>query len=475
MYNTLSTQFHFIDWAIIGLYFIGLIWLSRRKAGDDTSEAGYLLSGRSLSLPAFVATLVSTWYGGILGVGEFSFQFGVSQWFLFGFPFYVFALLFAWFLAGKIRENKALTIPESIANSYGKPASRISALWIFILVSPAPYILMLGMLLQFVVGGESNIILYSTLIAFFSAAYVSYNGFKSVVRTDVLQVLLMYGGFGLLIFYSISEFGGIAQLWDNLPSAHKDPTGGHSFQFIMVWFFIALWTFVDPGFHQRAAAAKSSGTARKGIVISIGFWFVFDMLTLLAGLYGFVHFADISNPALVYPLMADTLLPAGLKGLFFLALLATIMSTLDSFLFLSGQTLGRDFVESSKTRFSSIQQIQMGIFISAALGIILTIVFPSIISLWYVIGSVMIPGLLIPVIGVHLPIFRLRKAFILPSLLIPTLIALIWLIAGMVQSSELYDYTFLGIEPFYPGLFSGIILWLVSRYLSVNNPEKLNL
>ena len=48
--------------------------------------AEYLVMGRTLALPAFVATLVSTWYGGVLGVGEYSYRYGISNWLVFGLP-----------------------------------------------------------------------------------------------------------------------------------------------------------------------------------------------------------------------------------------------------------------------------------------------------------------------------------------------------------------------------------------------------
>ena len=43
--------------------------LFRRPTGD---EADFLVAGRRLTLPGFVATLVASWYGGILGVGEYA-------------------------------------------------------------------------------------------------------------------------------------------------------------------------------------------------------------------------------------------------------------------------------------------------------------------------------------------------------------------------------------------------------------------
>ena len=50
----------------VGFLIYLVLRLTRRPAKD---VADYLLAGRALTLPAFVGTLVASWYGGILGVG----------------------------------------------------------------------------------------------------------------------------------------------------------------------------------------------------------------------------------------------------------------------------------------------------------------------------------------------------------------------------------------------------------------------
>ena len=463
----MSSQFSLIDWSFVAIYFIFLIWLSWKKGWKAESEEDFLLSGRKVTLPAFIATLVSTWYGGILGIGEWSYQFGISQWLILGIPFYVFSALFAVFLAGKIRLNKALTIPEAIANYYSKRAGRISALPIFILVSPAPYILMLGLLFQFLIGGDAPFLLYASLVALFSVLYITIGGFGAVLRTDILQVILMFSGFIILLIFAVQEFGGFGTLLADLPAGHLDITGGNSWQYILVWFFIALWTFVDPSFHQRAAAAESPQTARKGVFYSIAFWMVFDFLTCFAGLYAFAILGPgLEQPVLAYPILADQILPIGFKGLFFLSLLATIMSTLDSYLFISGQTLGRDYLLKYFPRANPNMLTRVSILISAVLGILLIIVYPSVIDLWYVIGSIFIPGLLVPVLGIYLKPFRIPASFVLYSIIGCTAVSLIWLILGTVFTPDDYTYAFYGVEPFYPGLFVAIILWFTGRAVS---------
>lgn len=466
-------KFTLLDWGMLLLYFGLLVYITWQRNWQETDEESFLLSGRKMSLAAFVATLVSTWYGGILGIGEYSYQNGVSTWLILGFPFYVFSALFAWLLAGKIRMNKALSLPEAVGNFYGEKAGRFSAVPIFILVSPAPYILMLGLIFQYLTGGTGHFLWYASAVAFFSVAYVVFGGFNAVVRTDVLQILLMFGGFIFLIIFAAFEFGDLGQLWGSIPDNYRDLSGGQNLQYILVWFFIALWTFVDPSFHQRAAAAKNPQTAKEGIFISILLWSVFDFLTVFSGIYGWAILGgDLANPVMVYPYLANEILPIGLKGLFFVALIATIMSTLDSYLFLSGQTLGRDLLVKlfPKTKNNTLTRIST--LIAAIIGILLIIVYPSVIDLWYVIGSVMIPGLLIPVLGVYLKLFSLRKGWILPTMILSIGVSLFWLILGTITSEGAYDYTYLGIEPFYPGLALSIILWLLGRETNGNLLEE---
>ena len=67
---------HFSPWdtGVVVLYVAGVLGIGWHAAREQRarSAAEFLLAGRSLTVPVFVMTLVSTWYGGILGVGEFT-------------------------------------------------------------------------------------------------------------------------------------------------------------------------------------------------------------------------------------------------------------------------------------------------------------------------------------------------------------------------------------------------------------------
>src|SRR5437763_6257946 len=128
-----------LDWALIVLYFafLAAVWIGRigRRAG----VAEYLVAGRAVTLPALVATLVTTWYGGILGVGEYSWRYGVSNWLVFGVPYYVGALLFAWLFARRAREAALYTLPDLLERHYGRGPALLGALAVFVTSAPAAF------------------------------------------------------------------------------------------------------------------------------------------------------------------------------------------------------------------------------------------------------------------------------------------------------------------------------------------------
>ena len=100
------------DIFIILSYIVLIIIVGFRAAKKSkNSKEEYLLASRTLTLPIFVATLVSTWYGGVLGVGEFSYKFGISNWIVFGVPYYIFAIIFASdFLLFRIALNSSISL-----------------------------------------------------------------------------------------------------------------------------------------------------------------------------------------------------------------------------------------------------------------------------------------------------------------------------------------------------------------------------
>ncbi|KUG25984.1 putative sodium-solute symporter [hydrocarbon metagenome] len=445
----------FLDIVIIILFFtivplIGfLVPRSQQKNEED-----YLLSGRKVGLFLFVTTTVSTWYGGILGVGEFSYRYGLVSWFTQGLPYYIFAILFAIFFAKKVRSASLFTIPEKLEQTYGKQVGLISALIIFFLISPAPYLLMIGSLISLLFDIHFG---YGMVIGFvISSIYLLKGGFKANLWVDVFQFFVMFIGFILIVFIAADNFGTIEYLEKEIPESHFDLTGGFSPIYLIVWFLIALWTFADPGFHQRCYSAKTGNTAMWGIIISVIIWIGFDFLTTTTGLYSRAVLHDIDNPVLAYPLLAEVILSPGLKGIYYAALFATIFSTLNSFLFLSATTLSKDFATKILPyNISSVRYTQIGILLSGFIGIIIALIIPSVIELWYTIGSLLIPAIILLIIGSYYSKYEVNNSIAKYEMIFAVISGLFWMI---LRDNSLLTNLLIEIEPMIVGLLTAVII-----------------
>ena len=58
-------------------------------------------------------TLVATWYGGILEIGRFSYEYGIVTWLIFGVFYYIAALIYATVFVPKILSSNFNSIPDA--------------------------------------------------------------------------------------------------------------------------------------------------------------------------------------------------------------------------------------------------------------------------------------------------------------------------------------------------------------------------
>lgn len=461
-------SFNFIDYIIVILFLaltIAIGFFASR--GENKSNDDYLLSGRKVGLTLFILTNVATWYGGILGVGEFSFRYGLVSWFTQGLPYYIFAIIFAFLFADKIRSASLFTISDKLEEIYGRKVSLISAILIFVLVSPAPYLLILGQIISIIFSINY---IYGLLIgAFVSSIYLIKGGYKSNIWADAFSFFIMFIGFILIVLVAINNYGSIDFLSANLPKEHLSLTGGTSITFIVVWFLIALWTFTDPGFHQRCYSAKSGNVAKWGIVISVFFWLLFDFLTNTTGLYSKAILPNLENPVLAFPYLADAILGPGLKGMFFAALIATVLSTLNSFIFLSATTFSRDFVfriKSNDNNLDIVKTTKYGILLTVIISVIIAYYFESVVELWYTIGSICIPGIILLVISSYYTKFRISQKLAFYEIIIGVFSSITWL----YLRDYFYENEFLSqLEPMIIGLFLTILVHLYALIVKHNN------
>ena len=425
--------------------------LSRTKA-----QLEYLLAGRRLTTAPFVATLVATWYGGVLGVGEYSYRFGISNWLVMGVPYYLAALLFAFFLARRARASAALSIPDQLRTAYGPAAGRVGAAMVLLMAIPAAYVLMLGNLLEIYLGMPLVWAVVAGTV--FTIVYVAGGGFRSVVSTNVMQFVLMYLGFIVVLPVALHRAGGFAGVWAALPAASRAWDGGLGVQAVVVWYFIAMQTLVEPTFYQRCYAAETPAVARRGVLISVGFWVLFDFLTTFTGLAARALLPDLASPVLSYPELGRLVLPSAANALFAVGMFATVMSTAHSYLFLAAATIGHDVAPELAARVDERRWTIAGMALIGAAAVGLALALRSVVAIWHDVGSIVTSALLLPVALSHGPErLRFRPGWAAAAMAFTALVAVGWILA---RSNGRYP---LGLEPIFPALAVSALLWLVGR------------
>ncbi|NQW30379.1 MAG: hypothetical protein HQ472_07700 [Ignavibacteria bacterium] len=414
------------DYIAIGVCLISALVLGFVKS--FTSKGGVIgiaLAGRKLTTPLFVITLVATWYGAVLAVGEFVWEYGVVVLLCFGLPYYVFAISYALFLAPRIRTSNAVSIPEQFRHKYGERAGRLASILVFLLTSPAPYVLMAAQVVSLLFGIE--ILRSILLVAIISLSYAAFGGLISDVRANIAQLFFMFLGFGLLLYFSVSQLGGIETLLANASSLRMSIPGSIGWMGITAWWILALQTFVDPNFHQRVSAVREAKMATKGILISVGLWMVFDFLTTATALYA-VTYTQTTVPMQAHLWLAELVMPPVAKGIFVGGVLSAILSTLDGYAIVHGLTLSNDILAPFKKRPSTVSDFRNGVVVGGILSCIAAFFIPSVIDLFFIIGSVTIPGLLLPLILAYSAMADRFVKNISTRIIAPTIIS----IAGLV-------------------------------------------
>ncbi len=220
-------------------------------------------------------------------------------------------------------------------------------------------------------------------------------------------------------------------------------------------------TLTEPIFFQRCYAVKSVGTARTGIFISILFWILFDFMTTFCGLYARAILPDLADPVTSYPALALKVLPAGILGLFVVAMFATVMSTVNAYSLISASTFGNDLMPRliPKAKDQITKYTRIGLIVSTAVAVVLAIYFRSVIEIWYLYGTIGAPALLVPVVSTFVGNRRLPPKYSLASIILSGGVALVWYLFSYRQGAD-----WLGLEPIFPGLIVSLVIFgLFSR------------
>jgi SSS family solute:Na+ symporter len=198
------------------------------------------------------------------------------------------------------------------------------------------------------------------------------------------------------------------------------------------------------------------------VLWSIAFWVIFDAMTTATGLYARAALPHLANPVLAYPELARVTLPPIALGLFYLGMIATVMSTIDSYAFIAATTVGRDLLWRLRGERPDDAQpalSRIGLWTATAFATWLAIAKPTVVGLWHDVGSIVTPTLLLPVGLALIGRAKLSGGATLLLMLLPLAISLGWVLTKNFATDPAADYP-LHLEPIYAGLGVSLLTWL---------------
>ena len=179
------------------------------------------------------------------------------------------------------------------------------------------------------------------------AIYSSHGGIKSVTITDVFQFLVFIIGLPALAYFILNKAGGIQTVFTNIPNTHVQITSHTEFPLYCTLFIFYSFLpagMIDPAIIQRLLMSEKPQDLRNQYLVIAGFDPAFQLMIFFIACSALVLFPGMDSQDLV-PHIFTNLLPAGLKGIAIASLLAINISSIDSYLHISGVTLVHDVIQ----------------------------------------------------------------------------------------------------------------------------------
>jgi SSS family solute:Na+ symporter len=398
-----------------------------------TATLNAFIRGDALDTPTMVATIVSTFYGAssILGGVSLAYAVGLGAiWFMI--PFYLGSVAITLVLPA-IATSKTYTLPDFLGDFYGEKFAVASSMLLATLCLIPEEIIAGGKILA--AFAPVSLELGMGLMTFVLVVPVVIGGMKADVTTDVVQFILM----GLMLTLLI-PFAFDPQSMTDLPAGHLDPFASLSVQEIAV-FFVALFflPITSAPLYQRLFVSKSEAEARRAMLISVAIWVLIDTVIVLAGLAAVRMLPGLDDPDVALIELGQTLPLLG-QTVFFVGLLAVIMSTVNSFLQSGASSLAYDVWRHVRPSAGERKLLGLSRAFVVALGLLslaLALWFRAVVPALLFTLSMWTAGILIPILAALFGC-KLSRRVALSSLLGGTVSSLAWRILQPVPVDALF-------------------------------------
>ncbi|WP_294334851.1 sodium/sugar symporter [uncultured Sphingomonas sp.] len=338
-----------IDLIVVIVYAIGIFglaqWVSRDKAGATKDSSDYFLASKNLPWWAIGASLIAANISAeqIVGMSGSGYAIGLAI------ASYEWMAALTLLIVGKFflpifLRNEIYTMPQFLEQRFGPTIRTVMAVfWLILYVFVnLTSIIWLGSIAVTQVAGVNQDVALVALGAF-ALLYQLRGGLKAVALTDIVQVTLLVLG-GLVVAYltltkiggDSGVIGGFEELTRRVPdhfdmilspdNPHYKDLPGIAVLVGGMWIAnLSYWGF-NQYIIQRALAAKSLAEAQRGVVFAGFLKLLMPVVIVLPGIAAVVLAPNLAKPDQAYPTMM-ALLPTGLLGLVFAALIAAIIAS----------------------------------------------------------------------------------------------------------------------------------------------------
>ena len=328
-----------LDYAVILAYLISVValgfWVSfRRKHSEDLFLAGRTLGWANIGLSIWGTNINPSLMIATCGVAYSSgIVMGNASWLA-----WLFLILLAMVFIPHYMRTRIFTMPEFLAIRFGEPCRKFLSwytIFSILILWLGGIQLAGGKLLSQMMGWPLwlSIVVLATVATSFTVA----GGLAAVVVTDSFQVILMIVGSATLTIVSIYKVGGLSELIHAVPADYwrlfkpaDDPDWPwHAvvlgYMVSAIWFWCADQTIV-----QRVLGGRNTEQGQLGAAFT-GFLKILDpLIFFIPGIACFVLYPGLEDPDRAYMKMVTTCLPHGVIGLMVAALIAALISTVDS-------------------------------------------------------------------------------------------------------------------------------------------------
>ncbi|NIM91891.1 MAG: hypothetical protein GTO17_13195 [Candidatus Aminicenantes bacterium] len=388
--------FLFVYFALVLL--VSFLFSRRMKNLED-----FFLASRNLPALLVFFSITASWFGATSTIvsTEEAFELGVSAFWIVGIPTILTVLILAFFLAKPIHRLPIISLPDLVELRYGQSVRHLASFLIiwYMVVLAASQMVALGNLLKVFLGTSYllGLALGTTVVLLYSI----FGGFFSVVVTDSLQFFLLLVGIFSLFFFLLGKSPAI-----EVPVLASQLGKDHYFDFffnfkrnflILISFTLA-W-IISPIAWQRIQAARTAKGARQGFFTSSVVFFILYSMVVLIGIFSLPLFfsQELENPLLSELISSQTGILLG--GILFVALVAAIMSTMDTAINTGALTLTRDLYQrllSPDKTGKIIVASRLSTFFLGAIAFLVATQFQNILMTLGLASEIMAEGLFIP-------------------------------------------------------------------------------